>query len=133
MKSRLIAGDLTGARADAGWALDAGGSGSDSPIGRYAAVLAHLVLGEDDEAAALVPTLSGVDAIPVAVVDSLAALAARSASDYSAASRALVADFEGRGEFLEDISVADTVLALQALACQRGLSVALTSRLLPER
>jgi tetratricopeptide (TPR) repeat protein len=133
MKSRLIAGDLVGARADARWALDAGGSGSDSPIGRYAAALAHLGLGEDDEAAALVPTLSGVDAIPVAVVDSLAALAARSASDYHAAIHALVADFEGREEFLEDIPVADTVLALQALACERGLSAALTSPLLPER
>ena len=50
MKSRLIAGDLAGARDDARWALDAGAAESESPIGRYAAALAHLVLGEDDAA-----------------------------------------------------------------------------------
>src|SRR6185436_20264008 len=43
MKSRLIAGDLEGAREDARWALDAGAADSDSPIGRYAAALARLV------------------------------------------------------------------------------------------
>ena len=47
MKSRLIAGDLEGAREDARWALDAGAADSESPIGRYAAALALLVLGED--------------------------------------------------------------------------------------
>ena len=52
MKSRLIAGDLAGARADARWALEAGAAESESPIGRYAAALADLVLGEDDAAAA---------------------------------------------------------------------------------
>ena len=47
--------------------------------------------------------------------------------------QALVADFEAREEFLEDIAVADTVLALQALADQRHLSVTLSSPLLPEQ
>ena len=36
-----------------------------------------------------------------------------------------------REEFLEDVPVADTVLALQALAEPRGLGVALESPLLP--
>ena len=40
----------------------------------------------------------------------------REAPAYRAAIEALVADFEARAEFLEDIAVADTVLALQALA-----------------
>jgi hypothetical protein len=131
MKSRLIAGDLAGAREDAHWALDAGAADSDSPIGRYAAALAQLVLGEDDEAAALAATLVGETAIPPAVIDSLVALAAREASAYEAASRALVADFEAREEFLEDVPVADTVLVLQALAAERGIDLALTSLLLP--
>ena len=67
MKSRLIAGDLEGARADARWALDAGAARSESPIGRYAAALALLVLGEDEQATATAASLAGADAIPSAV------------------------------------------------------------------
>jgi hypothetical protein len=133
MKSRLIVGDHEGAREDARWALDAGAAGSESPIGRYAAALAQLVLDEDDAVTPLVPTLAGIEAIPPVVVDSLTALAASDATAYESAIRALVADFEARDEFLEDIPVADTVLALQALAGKRRLSVALSSPLLPER
>ena len=131
MKSRLIAGDLDGARADAEWALEAGAATSDSPIGRYAAALARLVLGEDSEAGALAQLLVGAESIPPAVADALAALAARNAPAYETAIRALVADFEGREEFLEDIPVADTVLALQALASERWIVIELESALLP--
>jgi hypothetical protein len=131
MKSRLIAGDLAGARADAEWALEAGASSSDSPIGRYAAALARLVRGDDAEAAALAETLAGAESIPPAVTASLVALAAGDGPGYEVATAALVADFEARQEFLEDTPVADTVLALQALADARGIEVALSSRLLP--
>jgi hypothetical protein len=131
MKSRLIAGDLEGARNDARWALDEGAAHSESPIGRYAAALAHLVLGEDDAASELAATLSGVDGFPAAVTDSVARLSAGDASGYDAAVRALVADFEARTEFLEDTPVADTVLALQVLARERGFEAALESQLLP--
>jgi len=131
MKSRLIAGDLEGARGDARWTLDAGAAGSESPIGRYAAALAHLVLGEHEAASALAATLSGVGGFPVAVTDTVAALAAGDARGYEKAIRALVADFEGRTEFLEDTPVADTVLALQKLAEPRGLAIELESVLLP--
>jgi hypothetical protein len=131
MKSRLIAGDVDGARSDARWALDAGAASSESPIGRYAAALADLVLEEDSTARALVPTLRGAESIPPAVVDSLAALAGRDASAYDSSIRALVADFESREEFLEDIPVADTVLAFQALAGKRGIAAELASPLLP--
>jgi hypothetical protein len=131
MKSRLIAGDLAGAREDARWALEAGAASAESPIGRYAAALAHLVLGEDDEARALAETLAGVEAIPPAVTDSLLALATRDPVGYEAAAKALVADFEAREEYLEDIPVADTVLALQALAAERWIVLELESELLP--
>ncbi len=130
MKSRLIAGDLEGAGEDAGWALDAGASTSESPIGRYAAALAHLVREEDAEAAPLATDLRDEPAIPPAVAAVVAALAARDATAYELAISALVADFEAREEFLEDIPVADTVLALQALAEARGMSVPLASPLL---
>jgi hypothetical protein len=131
LKSRLIAGDAAGAREDARWALDAGAAGSESPIGRYAAALADLVLGDDAEAAALVPTLADAEAIPPAVTRSLAALAAGDALAYDTAIRELVADFEARAEFLEDTPVADTVLAFQALARAREIEVALVSPMLP--
>ena len=131
MKSRLIAGDPDGAREDARWALAAGASDSESPIGRYAATLAELVLGDAEGAAALVPTFAAADAIPRAVASSLAALVAADAEQYDVAIRDLVADFESREEFLEDIPVADTVLALQALAAARGLDVELSSVMLP--
>ncbi len=131
MKSRLIAGDLEGARDDARWALDAGAAASESPIGRYAAALAHLVLGKDSAAVSLAATLTGAAAIPRAVPSSLAALAEHDAAAYEAAITALVADFEAREEFLEDTPVADTVLALQVLAGERGFEAALESRLLP--
>ena len=133
MKSRLIAGDLDGAKGDARWALEAGAADAESPIGRYAAVLGHLVLGEDDAAAALAPTLVDEEPIPPAVTDCLTALARRDAPAYETAIGALVADFEGRTEYLEDVPVADTVLALQELASRRWIVLALDSPLLPRR
>jgi len=132
MKSRLIAGDATGARADAQWALDAGAASSDSSIGRYAAALACLVLEEDAAAADLVATLRGAESIPPAVPDCLDALAVHDGPAYDEAIRALIADFESRAEFLEDIAVADTVVAFQVLAGERGMSARLTSPLLPD-
>jgi hypothetical protein len=131
LKSRLIAGDLEGAREDARWALDAEAAESESPIGRYAAALAHLALGDDQAAAELVESIRGADSIPPAVVESLAALAARDAPAYEAAIRALAADFETREAHLEDMPVADTVLALQALAAERWIVLALDSAVLP--
>jgi hypothetical protein len=131
MKSRLIAGDREGAVEDAAWALGAGAAASESPIGRYAAVLAHLVRGEDAEAAELAPALEGREDFPDAVAGTLVALAACDPAGYERATRALVADFEARDEFLEDVPVADTVLALQALGARRGLEVSLRSRVLP--
>ena len=131
MKSRLIAGDLGGAREDARWAVDAGAAESESPIGRYAAALALLVLRDDAKAGGLISSLEGAEAIPRDVTGSLAALATGDAAVYEAAIRGLVEDFEGRDEYLEDIPVADTVLALQPLAAERGILVALESEVLP--
>jgi len=131
MKSRLVASDLAGAREDARWTLEAGAAGSESPIGRYAAALARLVLGENAEAARLAAGLRSRDDFPAAVAESLAALARADADGYARAARALLMDFEARDEFLEDVPVADTVLALQALADARGLAADLSSPLLP--
>jgi hypothetical protein len=131
MKSRLIAGDGEGAAEDARWALEAGAAQSESPIGIYAAVLGHLVLGEDEAAGELGRALRARDDFLAPVAGSLVALAAHDADGYESEIRALLADFESREEFLEDTPVADTVLALQVLAGERGLEVELRSPLLP--
>jgi hypothetical protein len=118
IKALLIAG---AAAADAAhWALDAGAVEAESPIGRYAGTLALLVLGRDDEAAAVAATL-GDDAFPGDVADALAALAARDADAYRVAVASIRRSFETREDFLEDVPVADTALALDALAERRGL------------
>jgi len=131
MKSRLIAGDLEGALADARWTLEAGAEQSESPIGRYAAALANLVLGEDATAGKLAADLRDGDDFPRAVAGSLVALSASDADAYETEISELLDDFAGRKDFLEDIPVADTVLALQALGARRGFALLLDSLQLP--
>jgi hypothetical protein len=80
----------------------------------------------------VVPTLADAESIPPAVTTSLGALASRDVAAYEVAIRELVADFEARDEFLEGVPVADTVIAFQALARERGITVEPTSALLPE-
>jgi hypothetical protein len=117
MKALLIAGD--DASEAARWALGADAVAAESPIGRYAGVLALLVLDRDAEAGALVATL-GKD-FPSDVAGALAALAGRDANAYDVAVSAIRHDFDAREDFLEDVPVADTALALDALASRRGL------------
>jgi len=71
------------------------------------------------------------EGFPADVGDALLALAEGDVAGYEAAARSVLASFETRIEYLEDIPVADTVLALQVLAAQRGLAVSLRSPLLP--
>jgi hypothetical protein len=101
------------------WTLGVGAAEAESPIGRYAGVLALLVLGRDEEAAALVSTLG--DDFPRDVADALAALATHDADQYRAAVASVRRSFETRDDFLEDVPVPDTALALDALAARRGL------------
>jgi tetratricopeptide (TPR) repeat protein len=117
MKALLIAGnDATGA---ARWALDAGAVESDSPIGRYAGALALLLLGRDEEAAAVTATLG--EGFPSDVADALSALAGHDTVGYRGAIASVQRSFEEREAFLEDVPVSDTALALDVLAARRGL------------
>ena len=104
---------------------------AESPIGRYAASLALLVLGQDDEALVQAASIQGRDDFPADVADALAALALRDADAYEPAVRSVLRSFETREEYLEDIPVADTVIVLQALADRRAMAVELSSSLLP--
>jgi hypothetical protein len=116
MKALLIAGE--DASEAARWALDVGAAEAESPIGRYAGVLALLVLARDEEAGDLAATLG--DEFPGDVATALRALAAHDAEAYSAAVSSVRRSFEEREAFLEDVPVADTALALDALARRRS-------------
>ena len=132
LRCRLIAGDTAGARADADAALAAGAVEATGPIGGYCAALALLVLGRDEEALPVAGRL-GVERLdPVAVAHALDALARNDPAAYEASRRGVLASFESREAYLEDVPVADTVLVLDALADERGIEVEpLSSPLLP--
>ena len=133
LKSRILAEDWEGAEADARWALEQDPAAGDSPIGAYAAALARLVLGEDRQAAELAEILRAADedAFPAPVAEAIAGLAAGDVGAYGAGCAAVLASFEAREAYLEDIPVADTVIVLEALAERRGLATHPSSPLLP--
>jgi hypothetical protein len=131
MKARLLADDQAGAERDARWTLAAGAADGDSPIGRYAACLALLVLGRDGEAGRLAQSIEGRDEFPRDVAAALGAIAAADRPAYGAAVAGVLESFESRDAYLEDVAVADTVVVLQGLAEQRDLAVRLSSPLLP--
>jgi hypothetical protein len=131
IKSRVLAGDWAGAEHDARWALEQGAADAPSPIGRYAACLALLVLGEDERARVLADGIRTRDDFPGDVGDALATLAAGDPLGYVEAVESVLESFERRDEYLEDVPVADTVVVLQELAGRRGLAAELASPLLP--
>lgn len=131
VKSLVLAADWTGAEDAARWALEVGAADASSPIGRYAAALALLVLGRDEEARPHADAIRTDDEFPHAVGDALAFIAAGDVLGYTEAVEAVLESFETRSEYLEDLPVADTVLVLQALADRRAMAVALDSPLLP--
>jgi hypothetical protein len=131
VKALVLAGDRPAAEAAARWALETGAAGAESPIGRYAATLALLVLGEDERARVHADAIRTRDDFPRDVGDALAYLAAEDVLGYAEAVEAVLESFAARDEYLEDLPVADTVLVLQALARGRGMAVELSSPLLP--
>lgn len=130
MKALLIAGD--DASEAARWALDAGAAESASPVGRYAAVLAFLVLGRDVDARMAAETLVARDDFPRDVADAVLMIAGLDRNEYAADVLSVLESFEQRSDFLENVRVADTVLVLQLLAAQREMAIELpASDLLP--
>lgn len=133
IKARLLTSDWPAAAEAARWTLEVGAAESESPIGRYAACLALLVLARDDEARDQAASLCGRADFPDDVARALAAIATADEPSYRSAAADVLRSFETRDEYLEDLPVADTVVVLQALAGRRGLSAALRSPLLPPR
>ncbi len=122
IKATVIAG--SGSAEDySRWALALGPAEAESPIGRYAATLALLVLRRWPEAGELASTLRGRDDFPAEVGDALAVIARGDAAGASRVIQAVLESFESRDDYLEGVPVADTVLVLLALATKRGLTV----------
>ena len=132
LKARILAGDWDGAESDARWTLEQGAADTESPIGQYAATLALLVLGHDDEARVLADGLRTRDDFPAPVADALAYIAAQDPVGYIEAIEAVLESFETREDYLEDLPAADTVVVLQALAARRDMAAQLSSPLLPQ-
>jgi hypothetical protein len=131
VKSLVLAADWPTAEEAARWTLDAGAASGESPIGRYAAALALLVLGDDEQARVQADAIRTRDDFPADVGNALAYIAAQDVAGYAEAVAAVLESFEGREHHLEDMPVADTVLVLQALARRRGIEVELSSPVLP--
>jgi hypothetical protein len=133
VKARVLAGDWDGAAVDAEWALEQGAAVAESSIGRYAGALALLILGRDDEAGVLAETLraESPDVFPRPVADALAGIGLGDPDLYRDGLERVLASFEERDAYLEDVPVADTVIVLEALAGRRGLGVVPNSPLVP--
>jgi hypothetical protein len=131
IKARILSGEWEGAETESRWTLEQGAAEADSPIGRYAACLAFLVLGRDEETRVLADGLRTHDDFPAAVGDAMAFIAAEDVAGYAEAIESVLDSFETRDEYLEDIPVADTVIVLQAIAARRSMAAELSSPLLP--
>jgi len=122
LKAELIAGREAEVAELAHWTLELGTATAESPIGRYAAALALLALERWPEARHVAESLRSREDFPADVADALATIAAHDVVGYAEAVEAVLDSFETREEYLEDVPVADTVLALQALAAKRGIA-----------
>jgi hypothetical protein len=131
LKARLLAADWDSAAVEAHWTLEQDAAAAASPIGRYAACLAFLILGRDEEARPIADSLRTNADFPTEVGDALAMIAAQDPLGYTEAIEAVLESFERRDEYLEDLPVADTVMVLERLAERRDMAARLTSPLLP--
>ncbi len=125
LKASLLARDEAALDALAPWTLELGTATAESPIGRYAATLALLVLERWPEARHVAESLRELDDFPHDVADALAFVAAHDPVAYVEAVEAVVRTFETREDFLEDVPVADTALVLAELARRRGIEMPL--------
>lgn len=127
IKALLLAADEDGAREAAEWAVTLGCVDAESPIGRYAATIALLVLERWDDARHQAASIRERDDFPHDVADALAYITAHDVIGATEAIESVVASFESRDDYLEDVAVADTALVLQLLARIRGFDVELPS------
>ena len=121
LKASLLAGDDEAVTGYARWTLGLGTATAESPIGRYAATLALLVLGRWADARHVAESLRSREDFPHDVADALAFIAAHDVIGYCESVESVITSFETREEFLEEAAVADTALVLAALARRRDI------------
>jgi hypothetical protein len=110
-------------------ALDA--APSDSPTASYAAAIAALALGDDDQARSHSQAMRAGSAAFDRAASAIEALSRGDAGEYRAAVGAIVADFEARQAHLTGVAMADTASMLERLAAARGMPADVESALLP--
>ncbi len=117
LKAALLARGTDASEEYARWVLfETGAAEAESPIGRYAATLACLAVDRDGQAFLLAEELRARDDFPRAVANALFAISSRDKEAFAAALESVLVSFETRTDYLEDVPVADTVLALNELA-----------------
>ncbi len=122
IKASLLARDDQAAEVYARWTIGLGAEAAESPIGRYAATLALLVLARWADARHLAESLQARADFPADVADALAFVAGNDPVAFVEAVEAVVRSFETRSDYLEDVPVADTALVLERLAARRGFT-----------
>lgn len=128
----LKAGVLAGKAAEtASYVRAELGDQFDSPASAYAIALAALIEADDALAASAAHAMAEGGEVFEATAAAIAAIARPDADGYRKALEAILADFEARHEFLTGVAIADTVVVLERLAEQRGMTAGLRSRLLP--
>ena len=123
IRCRLMADDTVGLELDAAATLAEEPTNAAGPIAAFAATLALLALGRDADALPVARSLQDEESFVRPVADALTSIASGDGAGYAAAAAAVIDSFESRDAFLEDVPVADTVLALDGLARGRGLPV----------
>jgi len=103
----------------------------ESATAGYARALAALIAGDDRDAQAWAARMITGDEAFARTGEAIAALAAHDEPRYATALAAIVRDFEHRAEHLTGVAIADTALALQALAARRGMTAVIESPVLP--
>src|SRR5581483_579920 len=96
LKASLLARDEPALESLAPWTLELGTATAESPIGRYAGVLALLVLARWPEARHVAESLLERDDFPRDVADALAYVAAHDVVGFVEAVESVVASFETR-------------------------------------
>jgi hypothetical protein len=107
------------------------GEDPDSPTGWYAVGLAALVAGDDEAARGAARAMRAGGAAFERTAEAIDALASGDRGRYAEALEAIVRDFETRDDHVTGVAIADTALVLERLAERRGMSVDITSPLLP--
>ena len=123
IKASLLAGDDAAAEHLAGWTLELGAATAavaDRAVCRRRSRCSSL--GQWADARHVAESLRARDDFPADVADALAFVSAHDPVAYAEAVEAVVASFEARAEYLEDVPVADTALVLDRLAARRGIA-----------